>query len=104
MAAKGLGSKAETSAKVRLRVWGEIARSDRGFEGNRRVQVAAVWPKAVVGAQQTGKKSRSSRRKRNDRGGRVATKSWKGAVGTWVKWPIGAFGSQQTGCLAVVGL
>ena len=36
----GWVQKAGTSAKVRSRVWGEIAWSDRGFEGNRRAQVA----------------------------------------------------------------
>ena len=58
MAAKGLGSKA---AKVRSRVWGEIAQSDRRFEGNRRAQVAAVWPKAAVGSQLRDGKARLGR-------------------------------------------
>ena len=44
MAAKGLGSKkAKTSAKSKSRVWGEVARSDRGFEGNSRGQVVGFW-------------------------------------------------------------
>ena len=38
MAAEGLGSKVGTSAKVR-----SDRRSDRGFEGNRREQVAGFW-------------------------------------------------------------
>ena len=37
---RGWVQKAKTSEKSRLRVWGEIARSDRGFEGNSRDQVA----------------------------------------------------------------
>ena len=44
MAARGLGSKAGTSAKVR-----SDRRSDRGFEGNRRTQIAVFWSTAAVG-------------------------------------------------------
>ena len=49
MVAKGLGSKAGTSAKVRSRVCGWIGRSDRRFEGNRREQVVGFWRTQVGG-------------------------------------------------------
>ena len=59
MVAKGLGSKAGTSEKVRSQVWGEIARSDRGFEVNRHAQVVAFWSTAAVGLRLRSGKARS---------------------------------------------
>ena len=56
MTAKGLGSKAGTSAKVR-----SDRRSDRGFEINRREQIAGFWRKDAGGPRVWKKQARSSR-------------------------------------------
>ena len=56
MAAKGLGSKAGTSAKVR-----SDRRSDRGFEINRHAQVAGFLRKYACGPRVWKKQARSGR-------------------------------------------
>jgi len=61
----------ETGAN-RSWVSGEHRPADRGFEGNKRGQVAGFWTADVVGSQRRGSKARLGRRKMADSGGQTA--------------------------------